>query len=183
MPIAYLYGFVKMSTLLFFKLGGIFFFWVVWVLCVFKMLALKLVRMGIFVLILEEMLSALIILYVVICVHIIYGLCCIAVCSFYIHFVESFFFFFTINEYWILSKTLFLSIEMIIWFLFFNLLMWCITLINLWTLNHPCIHGINPNLSCCMILLQRRQWHPTPVLLPGKSHGRRSLVGCSPWGR
>ena len=29
----------------------------------------------------------------------------------------------------------------------------------------------------------RRQWHPTPVLLPGKSHGRRSLVGCRPWGR
>ena len=31
--------------------------------------------------------------------------------------------------------------------------------------------------------LRRRQWHPTPVLVPGKSHGRRSLVGCSPWGR
>ena len=30
---------------------------------------------------------------------------------------------------------------------------------------------------------QRRQWHPTPVLLPGKSHGWRSLVGCCPWGR
>ena len=29
----------------------------------------------------------------------------------------------------------------------------------------------------------RNRWHPTPVLLPGKSHGRRSLVGCSPWGR
>ena len=29
---------------------------------------------------------------------------------------------------------------------------------------------------------RRRRWHPTPVLLPGKSHGRRSLVGCSPWG-
>ena len=29
----------------------------------------------------------------------------------------------------------------------------------------------------------RRQWHPNPALLPGKSHGRRSLVGCSPWGR
>ena len=29
----------------------------------------------------------------------------------------------------------------------------------------------------------RRRWHPTPVLLPGKSHGRRNLVGCSPWGR
>ena len=29
---------------------------------------------------------------------------------------------------------------------------------------------------------RRRQWHPTPVLLPGKSHGWRSLAGCSPWG-
>ena len=29
----------------------------------------------------------------------------------------------------------------------------------------------------------RRQWHPTPVFLPGKSHGQRSLVGYSPWGR
>ena len=29
--------------------------------------------------------------------------------------------------------------------------------------------------------VRRRQWHPTPVLVPGKSHGRRSLVGCSPW--
>ena len=29
----------------------------------------------------------------------------------------------------------------------------------------------------------RRQWHPTPVLSPGKSHGWRSLVGCSSWGR
>ena len=30
---------------------------------------------------------------------------------------------------------------------------------------------------------RRRHWHPTPVLLPGKSHGWRSLVGCSPWDR
>ena len=29
---------------------------------------------------------------------------------------------------------------------------------------------------------RRRQWHPTPVLLPGNSHGWRSLVGCRPWG-
>ena len=28
----------------------------------------------------------------------------------------------------------------------------------------------------------RRRWHPTPVFLPGKSHGWRSLVGCNPWG-
>ena len=33
------------------------------------------------------------------------------------------------------------------------------------------------------LLLWRRKWQPTPVLLPGKSHGWRSLVGCSPWGR
>ena len=29
----------------------------------------------------------------------------------------------------------------------------------------------------------RRKWQPTPVFLPGKSHGRRNLVGYSPWGR
>ena len=32
-------------------------------------------------------------------------------------------------------------------------------------------------------IFRRRQWHPTPVLLLGKSYGRRSLEGCSPWGR
>ena len=34
-----------------------------------------------------------------------------------------------------------------------------------------------------IIYITYKYWHPTPVLLPGKSHGRRSLVGCSPWGR
>ena len=29
----------------------------------------------------------------------------------------------------------------------------------------------------------RRKWQPTPVFLPGESHGQRSLVGCSSWGR
>ena len=38
-------------------------------------------------------------------------------------------------------------------------------------------------LGVTSIMRRRRQWHPTPVLLPGKSHGQRSLVGCSPWGR
>ena len=33
-----------------------------------------------------------------------------------------------------------------------------------------------------IILFYILQWHPTPVLLPGKSHGRRSLIGYSPWG-
>ena len=37
-------------------------------------------------------------------------------------------------------------------------------------------HWSNPHIW-------RRRWHPTPVLLPGKSNGQRSLVGCGPWGR
>ena len=45
----------------------------------------------------------------------------------------------------------------------------------LWVLSRELI-GSNVNL-------RRRQWQPTPVLLPGKSHGWRSLVGYSPWGR
>ena len=44
--------------------------------------------------------------------------------------------------------------------------------------NFPDTAG-TPNI---IYIHQRRQWHPTPVLLPGKSHGRRSLEGCSPWG-
>ena len=45
---------------------------------------------------------------------------------------------------------------------------------------HPCPSPA-PRIYSNSCPLQRRQWHPTPVLLPGKSHGRRSLVGCSPW--
>ena len=41
----------------------------------------------------------------------------------------------------------------------------------------PTYMGQGRNLIC------RRQWHPTPVLLPGKFHGWKSLEGCSPWGR
>ena len=49
----------------------------------------------------------------------------------------------------------------------------------------------NKSIILCLTLLiivnshwsRRRQWHPTPVLLPGKSHGRRSLGGWSLWGR
>ena len=44
--------------------------------------------------------------------------------------------------------------------------------------------------ACCLVKKERkkeivhsgrRKWQPTPVFLPGKVHGRRSLVGCSPW--
>ena len=46
---------------------------------------------------------------------------------------------------------------------------------------HP--KHLNSKYHSLMVKHRRRQWHPTPVLLPGKSHGRRSLEGCSPWGR
>ena len=42
---------------------------------------------------------------------------------------------------------------------------------------------LRPNLPVTPGVSWRKQWHPTPVLLPGKSHGQRSLVGFSPWGR
>ena len=47
------------------------------------------------------------------------------------------------------------------------------------------LDGITDSMDMSLSKLQerRRQWHPTPVLLPGKSQGWRSLVGCSPWGR
>jgi len=40
-----------------------------------------------------------------------------------------------------------------------------------------------PRSACSLLDSTAWQWHPTPVLLPGKSHGQRSLVGCSPGGR
>ena len=49
---------------------------------------------------------------------------------------------------------------------------------TLWYFLHPSCYYMNNSKAT-----RRRQWHPTPVLLPGKSHGWRSLVGCSPWGR
>ena len=48
------------------------------------------------------------------------------------------------------------------------------------------VSTVGSRSSICWALLvidgRRRQWQPTPVLLPGKSHGWRSLEGCSPWG-
>ena len=40
--------------------------------------------------------------------------------------------------------------------------------------------GFNPKVGK---IPWRRKWQPTPVFLPGKSHGLRSLAGYSPWGR
>ena len=38
------------------------------------------------------------------------------------------------------------------------------------------------NFRVSILSYRKRRWHPTSVLLPGKSHGWRSLVSCSPWG-
>ena len=47
------------------------------------------------------------------------------------------------------------------------------------------LHSVLQSQICLLLLvfLRRGEGHPTSVLLPGKSHGRRSLVGCSPCGR
>ena len=57
---------------------------------------------------------------------------------------------------------------------------------------HAVIHGVaksqtrlsdRSDLISVLKIHWRSKWQPTPVLLPGKSHGQRSLVGYSPWGR
>ena len=58
-----------------------------------------------------------------------------------------------INGCWILSKAFYAPIEIIIWLLSFNLLIRCITLIDLPILKNPCIPGINPTWSWCMSFL------------------------------
>ena len=50
-------------------------------------------------------------------------------------------------------------------------------------MNESELRVLKPNLQHTIHFQGRRQWQPTPVLLPGKSHGQRSLVGCNPWGR
>ena len=57
--------------------------------------------------------------------------------------------------------------------------MWSASLCEL-TIPQPFVSSVLQGSA--IILYRRRRWHPTPALLPGKSHGRRSLVGCSPWG-
>ena len=58
---------------------------------------------------------------------------------------------FIMNGCSILSKDFSASIEMIMWSLSFLLFMWCVTLINLHMLNHPCELGMNPIWLWCMI--------------------------------
>ena len=55
------------------------------------------------------------------------------------------------NGCWTLSNAFSAPIEMIMWFLTFLLLMWCMMLIDLHMVNHPCAPGMNPTRSLCMI--------------------------------
>ena len=70
-------------------------------------------------------------------------------CSFYACFWRVF----IINGCWILSNDFLASTDIIIWFLSFNLLTQYITLIDLQILKNPCIPGIKPTWSRCMIFL------------------------------
>ena len=57
------------------------------------------------------------------------------------------------NGGWILSKVFSASVEIVIWFLFFNLLIWCMTFIYLHILKNSCIPGRNTTWSWCMSFL------------------------------
>ena len=76
---------------------------------------------------------------------------------------------FGMSSYWVTSmKLIFFAINIL------HLLYTHIHVYTLFVFIYLIVH---------MDIYWRRQWHPTQVLLPGKSHGQRSLEGCSPWGR
>jgi len=77
----------------------------------------------------------------------------------------------------LLSPSIFPSIRV-----FSNESALCIRWPKYWSFSFN-ISPSNEHSEGSMGVHQRRQWHPTPVLLPRKSHGWRSLVGYSPWGR
>ena len=59
---------------------------------------------------------------------------------------------------------------------------WCATVLGVAKSQTRLSDWTTTNCKWLYFSYQRRQWHPTPGLLPGNSHGQRSLVGCSPWG-
>ena len=72
---------------------------------------------------------------------------------------------------------------------FYTVLLRLIKGIVLWSSNNLSEENLNLSLHSNKYLLGtyygsdwRREWHPTPVFLPGESHGQRSLAGYSPWG-
>ena len=63
-------------------------------------------------------------------------------------------------------------------------LLWLVCSLGKTLLDFALLHSVLQGQICLLlqVFLWRRQWHPTPVVLPGKSHGWRSLVGCSSLG-
>ena len=54
----------------------------------------------------------------------------------------------------------------------------------MWIIDSVICHLVKwGSLTCVQLFVTLRKWQPTPGLLPGESHGWRSLVGYSPWGR
>ena len=82
-------------------------------------------------------------------VCVVYSLYYVEVVFLYAHFLESF------HHTWVLNfvKSSSASVEMILWLLSFNLVIWPITLIDLHKLKNSCIPGLSPSWSWCMILL------------------------------
>ena len=119
------------------------------------------------------------------CQFVIYGPYYIEVGSFYAHFLERFFFFFNHKWVWILSEAFSASIEMIMWFLLFSLLVWYIILIDLWILKKS-LHSWD--ISCLSMMCD-----PFNVLMycwiqffPCGSDGKESVcsagdLGSIPW--
>ena len=80
------------------------------------------------------------------CGFVIYGFYYIEVCFFYACFLERFFLFsfFPINGYLIFCRSFSAFIEIIVWILSFNLLIWCVILVDLQILKNFCTPGIKP---------------------------------------
>ena len=57
---------------------------------------------------------------------------------------------------------------------------WSIAVLQCWVISYCTAKWVS-YMYTYIPSFQRRQWHPTPVLLPGKSDGWKSLEGCSPW--
>ena len=131
------------SLILLFQFGFLLFLFLLWLLCLGlpKLCWIKVVRVDIFVLFLFQFFTM---ENDVSCGFFIYGFFYVEVSSLYAHFPESFYHKSLLN---------FIKSFFCIRILFFNLLMWCIIFIDLRILKNPCIPGINPTWSWCMILL------------------------------
>ena len=89
---------------------------------------------------------------------------------------------FIINRCSTLLNSFSASIYMMMWFLSFLLFMWCITFIYFWILYQPCIPGMNPTWSWCMILASPR--HSDQTRKRNKRHpnwkgGSKTVIVCT----